>query len=544
MEVNTDRETVKDEAVNKEAVIRDNLAPDAQQMGQDPAAAVQLTVVDGMKKGPKMTKETQKLREGFRFFGPATAAYALFYAFCMYKNAAGITFPFFVASSLCYFYYTLKKLELTLKKGSVFCGVSVMLLAIATFCTADERIIALNKTGIFLLMTSFLLAQFYNTEKWGFGKYAGSIFVLLITALEELDKPIRDMAGFAKKEHSPKAKKGIYVALGLMLAIPLLILVVGLLSSADLIFRQMTTKLLAGINFSTSFAFMVKMALWYFGTYMLVSNLCRKTIGEEVKDRRNGEPIMAITLTSVLSVVYLIFSVIQILYLFLGKMQLPEGYTYAEYAREGFFQLLAVAILNLIIVLTCLAFFKESKVLKAILTVMSFCTFIMIASSAMRMIIYVKSYNLTFLRILVLWALAVLFFLFSGVVIQIFQPQFPLFRYGMTVVTVLYIGLAFSHPDAMIAKYNLENGTSIDYHYLAELSVDAAPVLIPYLKDAGYDLSETRDSLKAKGKITYASQENGFGYYYLQRNKIQELKDKMGIRNFNLSWYRAIKALE
>ena len=37
--------------------------------------------------------------------------------------------------------------------------------------------------------------------------------------------------------------------------------------------------------------------------------------------------------------------------LFLGKMQLPEGYTYAQYAREGFFQLLAVSILNLILVL-------------------------------------------------------------------------------------------------------------------------------------------------------------------------------------------------
>ncbi|MFR8843973.1 MAG: DUF4153 domain-containing protein [Waltera sp.] len=51
------------------------------------------------------------------------------------------------------------------------------------------------------------------------------------------------------------------------------------------------------------------------------------------------------------------FSGIQIFGLFLGKMQLPEGYTYAQYAREGFFQLLAVSILNLILVLVCLSFF-------------------------------------------------------------------------------------------------------------------------------------------------------------------------------------------
>ena len=61
-----------------------------------------------------------------------------------------------------------------------------------------------------------------------------------------------------------------------------------------------------------------------------------------------------------------LFSGIQIFGLFLGKMQLPEGYTYAQYAREGFFQLLAVSILNLILVLVCLSFFRESKVLKVI----------------------------------------------------------------------------------------------------------------------------------------------------------------------------------
>ncbi|MFR8843777.1 MAG: DUF4153 domain-containing protein [Waltera sp.] len=68
----------------------------------------------------------------------------------------------------------------------------------------------------------------------------------------------------------------------------------------------------------------------------------------------------------------------------LRKMQLPESYTHAQYAAEGFFQLLAVSILNLILVLMCLSFFRESKVLKVIMTIMSLCTFIMIASSVMR----------------------------------------------------------------------------------------------------------------------------------------------------------------
>ena len=151
---------------------------------------------------------------------------------------------------------------------------------------------------------------------------------------------------------------------------------------------------------------MVAMTVFMFwASYCLLSGLCKKELSEEVKDKKKGEPILAITITSLLSVLYLVFSGIQIIYLFMGQMQLPEGYTYAEYAREGFFQLLVVCIINLIIVLSTLTLFQESNILKGVLTVMSFCTFIMIASSALRMFLYIESYYLTFLRIFVLWTL-------------------------------------------------------------------------------------------------------------------------------------------
>ena len=435
-----------------------------------------MKVINGAKPFARETEETKRLKEKYQTIGPLTLLYAVFYALCMYKNASGITFPFFVAGSLGYFYYILKKLELTWKSGNIFYVVSTMLLAVSTFCTDDVRIIFFNKTGIFLLMICFLLTQFFNTKEWGLGKFVGSIVRSIFESLGELPRPIEDMKGFTKKGQSEATRRVIYVLLGLLITVPLFIIVATLLSSADYFFRQITDGILRAINFSNVFGVIFRVTFWYFAVYMLVSFLCKKNITEAVKDHRTGEPILAITVTSMLSVMYLIFSVIQVMGLFLGQLKLPKGYTSAEYAREGFFQLLAVAILNLVIVLLCMAFFRESKVLKAVLTIMSLCTFIMIASSAMRMILYVQVYNLTFLRILVLWALAVLFLLFVGVVIQIFYKDFPLFRYGMTVVTILYIGLAFSHPDWIIAKYNLANHDgSLDYHYLAELSADAAP---------------------------------------------------------------------
>ena len=128
-----------------------------------------------------------------------------------------------------------------------------------------------------------------------------------------------------------------------------------------------------------------------------------KNVQEEVKEQRKWEPVIAIIFTAALSIVYLLFSVIQIMYLFIGNMQLPDGYTYSGYAREGFFQLLAVCIMNLLLVLICLHLFRENIVLKIILTVISGCTHIMTLSSALRMVMYISRYNPTFHRIFQLW---------------------------------------------------------------------------------------------------------------------------------------------
>lgn len=529
----------------------------------EPASPQALTVVDGAKKDPKgENKETQEMKENFLFFGPITALYALFYAFCMYKNHSGVTFPFFMSGSLWYFCCSMKKLGLTLKRDRWFYLISIMVLSVSTFCTGDERIIRLNALAIFLLLISFLLGQFFETRKWGLGKYLAAIPELLFGSLGEFTRPFMDGVHYAAKHPDRRKTKIYYVILGLVITVPIFLIIAGLLASADAVFRQVADKLMTAVNLDNVFGVGFTIAFWYFAVYMLVAFLCKKSIKEEVKDHRTGEPILAITVTSMLSLLYLYFCWIQVACLFLGTMALPEGYTYAEYAREGFFQLLAVAVFNLIMVLSCLAFFQESKLLKGVLTVMSLCTFVMIASSAMRMILYVQVYNLTFLRILVLWALAVLTFLFAGVLLCIYREGFPLFRYSVIVVTCFHVILAFSHPDLIIAKVNLENTDGkLDYHYLAGLSSDAAPVLIPYLKEQGYDFSvmsvPVKEIQSARGGKSYVvpywdevsklpsvqgktlSRDNAstFGYFYL--DTLRDMVAASNMRNFNLSRYLA-----
>lgn len=504
------------------------------------------------------TEYTKKMKEGFGVFGLASFLYAALYAFCMFRNGSGVTYPFFIAGSLLYFCFCLSKLEISLKKGSSFYMISMMLLAVSTFCTDDGRIHMLNKTGIFLLLISLLLNQMYDTTSWKLGKYLGSIVILIFGSIGELYRPFTDGSRYRKKHMKGMAGKIFYGIVGAAIACPLLLIVFVLLASADAVFWNMTSGFFENLKIGNIVQITFMVLLMFLAAYCLVSFYCKKSIKQEVTDKRRGEPILAITVTGLLSALYLLFSGIQIIYLFLGQMQLPEGYTYAAYAREGFFQLLAVSILNLIIVLAGLNYFRESKVLKLILTVMSLCTFIMIASSALRMIIYIKYYYLTFLRILVLWTLAVLFLLFTGVIIGIFRERFPLFRYSMTVVTLCYLLLSFAHPDYWIARVNVSNIESAaqdgrnrffegeyynDYYYLSYLCADAAPVLIPFLgEQQGYSMDEYMEFFKADEDAAWHKGESGYGHVYLRRLKVR-LKDN-GWRSFNISRYMAYQAVE
>ena len=212
-------------------------------------------------------------------------------------------------------------------------------------------------------------------------------------------------------------------------------------------------------------------------------------------------------------------------------MTLPAGYTYASYARQGFFQLLFLCIFNLMLVLCCMTKYEMSRLLRIVLLVFSGCTYMMIASSVYRMIMYIDAFYLTFLRILVLWFLALLAVLMAGVMGNIIKENFSLFRYGIVVVTVFYLVFSFGHPDYWIAKYNLammeDEMSYSDVSYLCSLSLDAAPAIAQC--EPEHEHSDEKYWCVACKLEEY----------------FEEVEDtELNIRTFNLSKYHAVKSAE
>lgn len=450
--------------------------------------------------------------------------FSLFYVFCLYDNFSGVLYPVFLAGMLSMYQLLMKQAGRTIKKDSKLYMLAILLLGVSTFLTGNLIIIWCNKLAVWVLFGILLLHDGYEDQNWTVFRYVGGLMDLAMTTLAHLFAVFPELAKSRRvwKAEVGKKKQGgktIYIILGILVGVTLLCLILPLLISADAVFDQLlggafdwVVQAVSQIILPMKLIFMTLMFLWgmmfFFAIYSAVKN--RKPQVEE-KDLRTQEPVLAITALAVIGVVYLLFCMVQISYLFTGGFTLPAEYSYAGFARKGFFQLLFVSALNLLLVLVTLSFFRENKALKIMLAFLSACTYIMIISSACRMFLYIQAYQLTRLRVLVLFALLVLAVLFAGVIRNIFQESFPLFRYSVAVVTVLYLALSFSHMDAWIAFYNIAHDQT---SYLYELSTDASGPMLKAAKEGTAEVEMTR------------------GYFSM--NKYQA-ETHSGMRKFNVS---------
>lgn len=462
----------------------------------------------------------------FKSLGLGCFLYALFYTFCLYHNTAGITYPFFVGGTLWFFGFYSKRFVSSSAKEETLIPRRVLVAAIfvagALNCTTDSGVLLFfNKLLMSILVCILLFQTWYDITGWSISMHIRAWLHMACGVIGRVFTPIADLASIkraeVKQDEEPEKKekkKRIIrsVALGLLICMPIVPMIVLLLGSADAVFGQMlydvfidfTIDLETIENIGTLIKIVIEVVLvcgLAYGMFVYFTNKeCKESIEQMASAKKtNYDVYIAMTVNIIICVIYVIFSFIQIFGLFLGKMTLPEGYTYASYARRGFLELVFVCLFNILLVLCTLAYFERTKALQSILTVISICTYVMVASSAFRMILYVSEYSLTFLRLFVLWALLMIALVMVDVLGYIFDSEFKLVRYLAITVTVGYLAFSAVHPDYWIARYNLAQSQDIDIYYLREeLSFDAAPAFSghAYLKESRR-LSKYKDARNA-----------------------------------------------
>ena len=493
--------------------------------------------------------------------GFAAIIYAIVTTICMYKNAYGIMPALFAAATIGFLSYVCShapqskaydnREDKTSNPRTMSYYIGILLLGVSTFLTGDGFLIVCNYIGIYLLSMTVFFTCFCDAEKWSVGKYIRAVLGTVFSPFGYLFRGFSDCYVYVKLREKKKSK-AIYVLVGVLIALPFLALMLIVLSQADAIFKYIVDRSIGNLRLSGNLAGFVMMLIAVF--VIVYGIFCKMVIQPPKVDReekRMIEPMIGITFCGLLTALYAVFAIIQILLPFLGKQMLPAGYSYSQYARQGFFQLLFVAVVNLVIVLVCNRAFAENRVLRMILTIMCGCTYVMIGSSAVRMLMYIQAYRLSYLRVLVLFALLVLIALFAGTIIYLYKNAFPLMKYMIFVCGGLYIVFALSHPDTYVMRYNLacaradvqtwldadvdteeiEVRLADDFQYMEERSADTTPAVFEFI-----------DWAQARG--IWTDEDDSWQISNLLSYHSEMCTSRRGVRTFNVSTYRGKVALE
>lgn len=430
------------------------------------------------------------------------------YLFCW--KMLGISYPLFVMAFYGVLIWSLRSL-ITFKLDFA-CFLTIPIIALSlTFCLFSNqffRIINFICIPILIFLQTTLLAGKNKYEWYSFGlinDIAHSIFIKPFTAIF---RPFMFLKRIPKtKEKSQKIENTKKVFIGLVIAIPLVLVIAFLLSSADQVFGNYFDNIL-NINWGLGFIseellarlFVILLVTFCFFSYFwsLINAESKIDVKEAHSDTRSLDGIIAITILSVLNLLYLIFVSIQFAYLFGGiNNVVVSGLTYSEYARRGFFEIVLVTLINLSILFIGFKFFNKEgnavqKAIKVLNSLLIIFTGIMLYSAHFRMSLYEQAYGFTYLRILTHFFMVLILLCLLVSFYRVWREGFIVEKAYILIALVFYVVLNFVNFDVMIAKNNFERyqkTKQIDVSYIGRLSYDVIPWLVQLKEDNNRDVA-------------------------------------------------------
>ena len=300
----------------------------------------------------------------------------------------------------------------------------------------------------------------------------------------------------------------VYASLGILIALPVLILAFVLLINSDAAFFTLAKNLFKHIrldSFGTyllELVFGIPIGCYIFGAvYGNAAKRHTRVLEYKSLDKVFHEvhilprPALYAPLCC-LVLIYLMYFFAMGPYLFSALSgRLPEAYTYAEYARHGFFELCAVAFINLLILGFAYLFARRSPrqfpvVLRVLTGSVSLLSCLLVVTAMSKMALYIDSYGLSSLRTYTFWFMVLLMVVFVMTCVWHLRP-FNVGRPLIVVSMLLVLAFGLANTDGIIARYNVDRylkGRSevIDIEMLTHLSDGALPALYD-LRDGACD---------------------------------------------------------
>jgi hypothetical protein len=300
------------------------------------------------------------------------------------------------------FIYLLNKQKLIINKKGYFYLIPLSLIILGTFFLKTNINNLVLNVIILPILLSMMFFTLTNKNYFLNGKFLSWTGRLFPEGLFSNLKVIKENTDEKNKDK----KKIKNIILGIIISIPFVFIILLLLASADDYFNAFIEKIFGNIDEILDFKFIKNNILvlgisfiTFFSTFINIHKHkeTKVTIGEKKKI----EPTIINTILIAINFVFLLFIVSEISRLTGNFLDLPAKYTYASYAREGFFQLLLVTIINFSIIFYILYKtngIKENKLLKYLVLLVITFTIILIFNSYYRMYMYMHTFGFTVLR--------------------------------------------------------------------------------------------------------------------------------------------------
>ncbi len=326
------------------------------------------------------------------------------------------------------------------------------------------------------------------------------------------------------------------ISIGILISLPVLLIVLNLLISADTQFERLVGGIPDWFR-EIDAEGVIRLLIVLFCTaafFGFIQGLFQKQI--KVFNQQAGlhqefklDAIIMITVLILINIVYFLFTVVQFKYFFSGTLQ--GNLTYAEYARKGFFELLFVSLINLSITVIVLTFVKDAanflkRFLQILLTILVLSSGVLLCSAFIRLSMYEEAYGFTFTRVLVHSFMLFLVLIFTYTLVKIWVEKLSLFHFYFIASLIYYTSITIIDLDKIVVKENInryEATGKIDVNYLNHLSYTGVLGLIE-LVEKNRDI----DGLEA----------------ILKERKLQALNEDQPWQSYNLKREQAFTALK
>ena len=240
-----------------------------------------------------------------------------------------------------------------------------------------------------------------------------------------------------------KNDKVINIIFGTIIGVFISGLILALLTSADAYFDKFLSSIVTNINVDFNLWYVIKGIIYFVILFVIGINLFKnKEIAlKESKMSRVNKTVVT-TMLFIVNFVFVLFLISEISKLCGNFLKVPKGYIYSSYAREGFFQLLFVTLINFGIILYLIYktnLVKEDKKVKClVLSLIAFSIFL-IFNSYYRMFLYIGRFGFTNLRLQVILFLFMEIILFGFIIKKIIRGAKKDGMVFLIIMTITYV---------------------------------------------------------------------------------------------------------